>query len=159
MGKILVCYFSATGATKRLAEKISGVLHADIFEIEPVVKYTKDDLKWPSKNNRSCMEMKNKKFRPLVLNKVENSDQYDVVVIGFPIWYFTAPTIINSFIEENNLLGKRVYIFATSGATTVDKSVRDLKRTYPEIEFVSGKRFNGSFYKKEILDWVKWYSK
>ena len=101
------------------------------------------------------MEMKNKKFRPLVLNKVENSDQYDVVAIGFPIWYFTAPTIINSFIEENNLLGKRVYIFATSGATTVDKSVRDLKRTYPEIEFVSGKRFNGSFYKKEILDWVK----
>ena len=154
-GKILAGYFSATGATKRLAAKTSGMLRADIFEIEPVVKYTKDDLKWPSKNNRSCMEMKNKKFRPLVLNKVENSDQYDVVVIGFPIWYFTAPTIINSFIEENNLMGKRVYIFVTSGATTVDKSVRDLKRTYPEIEFVSGKRFNGSFYKKEILDWVK----
>lgn len=155
MGKILVCYFSATGATKRLAEKIAGVLHADIFEIEPVVKYTNDDLKWPSRDNRSCMEMKNKKFRPLVLNKLENSEDYDTVVIGFPVWYYTAPTIINSFIEENNLKGKKAYVFVTSGATTVDKSFRDLKRAYPEVGFVSGKRFNGSFYGREVLEWVK----
>lgn len=107
MGKILVCYFSATGATKRLAKKIAGVLNADIFEIVPVVKYTKDDLKWPSRDNRSCMEMKNKRFRPLVLNKIENSDEYDTIVIGFPVWYYTAPNIINSFIEENNFNGKK----------------------------------------------------
>ena len=155
MGKILVCYFSATGATKRLAEKIAGVLKADIFEIEPVVKYTEEDLKWPSRNNRSCEEMKHKRFRPLVLNKLENSDEYDTVVIGFPIWYFTAPTIINTFIEENNLKGKKAYVFVTSGATTVDRSFRDLKRAYPEVKFVSGKRFNGSFYSREVLEWVK----
>ena len=155
MGKILVCYFSTTGATKRLAKKIAGVLKADIFEIEPVVKYTQEDLKWPSKNNRSCKEMKNKKFRPLVLNRLENSDEYDTMVIGFPIWYFTAPTIINSFIEENNLKGKKVYVFVTSGATTVDRSFRELKRTYPEINFMSGKRFNGSFYSREVLEWVR----
>ena len=155
MGKILVCYFSATGATKRLAEKIADVLNADIFEIEPVVKYTNDDLRWPSRDNRSCKEMKNKRFRPLVLNKLENSEDYDTVLIGFPVWYFTAPTIINSFIEENNLRGKKAYVFVTSGATTVDKSFRDLKKAYPEVGFVSGKRFNGSFYSREVLEWVK----
>ena len=124
MGKTLVTYFSATGATKRTAEKIAGVLHADIFEIEPVVKYTNDDLKWPSRDNRSCMEMKNKKFRPLVSNKLENSEDYDKIVLGFPVWYYTAPTIVNSFIEENNLDGKKAYVFVTSGATSVDKSFK-----------------------------------
>lgn len=155
MGNILVCYFSATGATKRLAERIAGILKSDIFEIEPVIKYTNEDLKWPSRTNRSCEEMKNKRFRPLIVNKLKNSDEYDTLLIGFPIWYYTAPTIINTFIEENNLKGKKVYVFVTSGATSVDKSFKDLKRMYPEINFVSGKRFNGSFYTKEVLDWVK----
>lgn len=155
MGKTLVTYFSATGATKRTAEKIAGVLKADIFEIEPAVKYTDNDLKWPSRDNRTCMEMKNKKFRPLVLNKLDNASDYDKIVLGFPVWYYTAPTIVNSFIEENNLGGKKAYVFVTSGATSVDKSFKDLKKAYPEVEFVSGKRFNGSFYNKEILDWVK----
>ena len=155
MGKTLVTYFSATGATKRTAERIAGVLDADIFEIKPVVKYTDEDLKWPSKDNRSCMEMKNKRFRPLVSEKLQNAEDYDKIVLGFPIWYYTAPTIVNSFIEENNLDGKKAYVFVTSGATGVDKSIKDLQRAYPEVDFVSGKRFNGSFYKKEVLDWVK----
>jgi len=155
MSKVLVCYFSATGATKRLGEKIAGLLNADTFEIEPVVKYTTEDLKWPSRTNRTNMEMKNKNFRPLVLNKLENTEDYDVILIGYPIWYNTAPTIINTFIEENNLYGKRVYVFATSGATSVDKGFKDLQKMYPGINFVSGKRFNGSFYSKEVLDWVK----
>lgn len=155
MGKTLVTYFSATGATKRTAERIAGVLNADIFEIKPVVKYTDDDLKWPSRDNRSCMEMKNRRFRPLVSEKLQNAEDYDKIVIGFPVWYYTAPTIVNTFIEENNLDGKKAYVFVTSGATGVDKSFKDLKRAYPEVQFVSGKRFNGSFYKKEVLDWVK----
>ena len=155
MGKVLVCYFSATGTTKRLAAKIANVLSADMFEIEPVIKYTEDDLKWPSRTNRSCKEMKNKRFRPLVLNRLGDSKEYDIIVIGFPIWYYTAPTIINSFLEENNLDGKKVYIFATSGITSVDKSVKDLKRAYPKICFMSGKRFNGTFRNSEILEWVK----
>ena len=155
MGKTLVTYFSATGATKRTAEKIAGVLDADIFEIKPVVKYTNDDLKWPSRDNRSCMEMKNRRFRPLVSEKLQNAEDYDKIVIGFPVWYYTAPTIVNTFIEENNLDGKKAYVFVTSGATGVDKSLRDLQNAYPKVDFVSGKRFNGSFYNKEVLDWVK----
>ena len=155
MGKILVCYFSATGATKRLGEKIAGLLQADTFEIVPAVKYTTEDLKWPSRSNRSMQEMKNKNFRPLVLNKLENADEYDTIVMGFPIWYYTAPTIINTFIEENDLHGKKVYVFVTSGATGVDKSFKDLKKAYPNIYFISGKRFNGSFHKKDVLEWVK----
>ena len=155
MSKILVCYFSATGATKRMGEKIAGILGADTFEIEPVVKYTTEDLKWPSRTNRSCNEMKNKRFRPLVMNKISNVEDYDTIVIGFPVWYYTAPTIVNTFIEENNLSGKKVYVFVTSGATGVEKCIKDLKKTYPNISFISGKRFNGSFYKKEVCEWVK----
>lgn len=154
MGKTLVSYFSATGATKRLAEKIADTLDADIFEIEPVDKYTKEDLLWPSRNNRSCMEMKDKKFRPLVSNKIKNTEEYDTIFLGFPVWYYTAPTIINSFIEENNLKGKDAYVFVTSGVTSVDKSFKDLKNAYPEITFISGKRFSGRYREKDLLDWV-----
>ena len=106
MEKILVSYFSATGSTKRLAENIADVLNADIFEIEPEVKYTKEDLKWPDKSNRSFMEMKDKNFRPLVSKKLTNSEEYYKVLLGFPILYYTAPTIVNTFIEENDLTGK-----------------------------------------------------
>ena len=155
MDKTLVAYFSATGATKRLAEKLSKILKADIFEIEPEIKYTEEDLKWPDKNSRTCKEMKNKRFRPLVLHKVENLSQYNKVLLGFPIWYYTAPTIINTFLEENNLEGKKVYVFITSGATPVDKSLKDLQKAYPEINFVSGKRFNGGFHKEDVVKWVK----
>ena len=154
MGKILVTYFSATGATMRLAKEIADVLDADIFEIEPKIKYTTEDLKWPSKTNRSYMEMKNKSFRPLILNKLNNIDEYETIFLGFPIWYNTAPTIINSFIEENNLYGKEVYVFVTSGAHTVDKSIKDLQKAYPNINFISAKRFSGRFLKKDLLDWV-----
>lgn len=154
MGKVLVSYFSATGATKRLAEKIADVLDADIFEIEPEVKYTTEDIKWPSRTNRSCVEMKNKKFRPLVSKKLEDTKEYDTIFLGFPVWYYTAPTIINTFIEENHLEGKKAYIFVTSGVTGAEKCLKDLKKAYPSISFVSGKRFSGSFRKKDVLDWV-----
>ena len=155
MGKTLVAYFSATGATKRLAERISNLLHADTFEIEPEVKYTNEDLRWPDRSNRACKEMKNKKFRPLISKKLENADSYDTILLGFPIWYYTAPTIINTFIEENDLSGKNIYLFVTSGATPVDKSLKDLRRTYPNINFIGGKRFNGSFLNESVLEWVK----
>lgn len=154
MEKKLVAYFSATGATKRLAEKIAKTLDADIFEIEPSVEYTNDDLRWPSRNNRSCVEMKNKRFRPGVLNKISNIDEYDKIFLGFPVWYYTAPTIINTFIEQNDLVGKAVYVFVTSGVNTVDKSIKDLQKTYPEICFISGKRFSGAFYPKEVFNWI-----
>ncbi len=155
MNSTLVAYFSATGATKRLGQKLAKILHADTFEIEPEVKYTEEDLRWPDKSNRACMEMKNKRFRPLVAKKLENVDKYDRILLGFPIWYYTAPKIINTFLEENNLNGKDVYVFITSGATPVDKSLKDLRKTYPNINFISGKRFNGSFLEEDVLDWVR----
>ncbi len=154
MYKTLVAYFSATGATKRLAERIANTLEADIFEIVPATQYTYDDLKWPSRSNRSCIEMKHKEFRPGVLNKINNLDEYDEVFIGFPVWYFTAPTIINTFIEENNLEGKQVYIFVTSGVNSPKRSLKDLKRTYPNLNIISGKRFSGAFYPREVYNWI-----
>lgn len=155
MGRILVSYFSASGGTKRLAEKIAKVLDADTFEIEPKIEYTKEDLKWPSKTNRSFLEMKNKSSRPLVQNKIKNTDDYDVVFVGFPIWYDAAPTIVNTFIEENDLSGKDVYIFVTSGVHSVERSIKELKKTYPYIRFISGKRFSGSFRPKDVFNWVE----
>ena len=154
MGKTLITYFSATGSTKRLADKIANLIDADVFEIVPEVKYTDKDLKWPSRDNRAAMEMKNKNFRPLVLNKLENAEDYNKILLGFPVWYNTAPTIVNSFIEENDLDGKNVYVFATSGATSVDKSFKDLKKSYPNINFIDAKRFNGGFLKNDVTDWV-----
>lgn len=154
MSSTLVAYFSATGTTKRLAHKIANTIHADLFEIQPTIEYTDDDLRWPSRNNRSCNEMKNKRFRPGVTNKIENMDEYDEVFLGFPIWYFTAPTIINTFIEENDFTGKKVYIFVTSGVNSVDKSFKDLQAAYPDICFVSGKRFRGAFYPKDLYTWI-----
>ena len=155
MSKNLVVFFSATGATKRLAQKIANTLDADIFEIKPEVRYTDEDLKWPSRNNRSCVEMKNKNFRPLVLNKIEGIEEYENIFLGFPVWYYTVPTIVNSFIEENNLDGKNTYVFVTSGVNSVDKSFKDLKKMYPSINFISGRRFSGAFYEKELYKWLE----
>lgn len=155
MEKNLVVFFSATGATKRLAQKIAKALNADIFEIEPAVGYTDEDLKWPSRNNRSCLEMKDKDFRPLVLNKLDSINDYDNIFLGFPIWYYTVPTIVNSFIEDNHLEGKNTYVFVTSGVNSVDKSFKDLKKTYPKINFVSGRRFSGAFYERELFNWLE----
>ncbi len=155
MKKILVSYFSASGSTKRVAKKIADLVDADMFEIEPLEKYTDKDLDWTDRESRSTIEMKNRKYRPPVLNKLENAEDYDSIVLGFPVWWYTAPTVVNTFIEENNLSGKDAYVFVTSGATGVEGSLKDLKKTYPDINFISGKRFNGSFPKSEVLDWIK----
>ena len=154
MSSTLVAYFSATGTTKRLAHKIANTIDADLFEIQPSIEYTDDDLRWPSRNNRSCVEMKNKRFRPGVSNKIDNIDDYDEIFLGFPVWYFTAPTIINTFIEQNDFTGKKVYVFVTSGVNSVDKSFKDLQTAYPEICFVSGKRFSGTYYPRDVFDWI-----
>ncbi len=138
--KTLIIYFSASGVTKKVAEELSQLVEGDLFEIEPVERYTDADLDWRDQNSRSTIEMNNRDFRPAVSKKVENMGDYDKVVIGFPVWWYTAPTIINTFIEENNLSGKDVYIFVTSGGSGVDGSLKDLRAKYPEIKFVDGKR-------------------
>ena len=154
MSKILVSYFSASGVTKGVAEKIANAVEGDLFEIEPVEKYTDADLNWMDKKSRSTIEMNDRSFRPPVKNKVENLGDYDKVVIGFPVWWYTAPTIINTFIEENDLTGKSIYVFCTSGGSGVDGSLNDLKNTYPNLNFISGKRLKSNVDLEEIKTWL-----
>lgn len=153
--KVLVSYFSASGVTKEVANKINNIIQGDLFEIEPSIKYTKEDLDWMDKNSRSSLEMSDLNSRPSIKNKIENINLYDKVIIGFPVWWYTAPTIINTFIEENNLMGKEVCIFVTSGGSGVSKSLDDLKKKYPNINFVSGRRFSTNITKEEIIDWLR----
>ena len=155
MSNILVSYFSASGVTKGVAEKIANAVNGDLFEIEPVQKYTDEDLDWTNKQSRSTIEMNNRSFRLPILNKVSNINEYNTVIIGFPVWWYTAPTIINTFIEENNLEGKNVYVFVTSGGSGSEGSFRDLKNTYSNINFISSKRFRGNESKEEYINWIK----
>ena len=154
MSKILVSYFSASGVTKGVAEEIANAVEGDLFEIEPVEKYTDADLNWMDKNSRSTLEMNDKEFRPPVKNKVDNLADYQKIVIGFPVWWYTAPTIINTFIEENDLTGKEIYVFCTSGGSGVDGSLNDLKKTYSNLNFISGKRLKNSVDEEEINTWL-----
>lgn len=155
MNKKLICYFSASGITKKAAEKISNVLKGDLFEIEPIEKYTKEDLDWTNNNSRSSIEMNDKTSRPQIKNKVENIDNYDTIILGFPVWWYTAPTIINTFIEENDLTNKDVYIFVTSGSSSYESSLNNLRNAYPSINFINGKRFIGNETDNDIVDWIK----
>ena len=154
MSKVLVSYFSASGVTKGVAEKIAKIVAGDLFEIEPVEKYTDADLNWMDKNSRSTLEMNDKEFRPPVKNKVDNLADYQKIVIGFPVWWYTAPTIINTFIEENDLTGKEIYVFCTSGGSGVDGSLNDLKKTYSNLNFISGKRLKNSVDEEKINTWL-----
>ena len=158
MSKILVSYFSASGVTRGVANKISNAtaINGDLFEIEPVEKYTNEDLDWTNKQSRSTIEMNNRSFRPPILNKISNIGEYDTIVLGFPVWWYTAPTIINTFIEENNLDGKKAYVFVTSGSSGSQGSFDDLKATYPNINFISHRRFKGNESNDEYIDWIKY---
>ena len=155
MSKILVSFFSASGVTKAIAEKLATIINGDLFEIEPVQRYTSSDLDWTNKQSRTTIEMENKSFRPPVKNKVNNLEEYDTVLIGFPVWWYTAPTIVNTFIEENDLSGKKVYVFVTSGGSGAEKCFNDLKQTYPNINFVNCKRFNNNESDEDYSNWIK----
>lgn len=154
MSKILISYFSASGVTKGVAEKIKEAINGDIFEIEPQEKYTSADLDWNNKQSRSSIEMADKSSRPAIAKKIENLTEYDTIVIGFPVWWYTAPTIINTFIEENDLTGKKIYLFVTSGGSSQAGSFKDLKESYPTLNFIDAKRFNGSESSEEYTTWL-----
>ncbi len=154
MSKILVSYFSASGITKGVASKIAKVLGGDLFEIEPINKYTDGDLDWTNKQSRSSVEMSNSASRPEVKSKVSNLSDYDTVLIGFPIWWDLAPRIINTFIEENNLENKKIYVFATSGGSSVINSFNTLKNTYSNLNFVDAKRLTSNVSDSDITNWI-----
>ena len=158
MNKVLVCYFSATGTTKRAANRVVDAVNGDIFEIEPVDIYTEDDLNWHVKESRSTIEMQDKSFRPPIKSKTIEMNNYDTIILGFPVWWYTAPTIINTFIEKNNFDNKNVYIFVTSGSSSSEDSFNDLQSTYPNIHFISSKRLTGVESNEEILNWLNYDS-
>ena len=151
--KTLITYFSASGTTKKVAEAIATITNGDLFEIEPNEPYTKEDLNWMNKKSRSSVEMSDKSSRPAIKNKVSNLNEYNKVIIGFPVWWYTAPTIINTFIEENNLEGKEIHIFVTSGGSSFGGSLKDLTNTYPNLTFIDGKRFT-KVDEKEVKEWL-----
>ena len=142
MAKTLVAYFSASGVTKKSVEKLAAAAKADIYEIKPAVPYTKADLNWMDKKSRSSVEMGNKSFRPEIVKDDLNLSQYDTILVGFPIWWYVAPTIINTFLESYDFAGKKIVLFATSGGSGFGNTVKELKPSAPGAEIMEGKLLN-----------------
>ena len=154
MKKTLVAYFSASGVTKGVAQKLAEVAGADLHEIKPEQPYTDADLDWHDKQSRSSVEMDDKTSRPAITDKLDNMADYEVVYVGFPIWWYTCPTIINTFMEAYDFKGKTVIPFATSGGSSIKKACDDLKATYPVVNWKEGKLLNGAT-KEDLEAWVK----
>ncbi len=155
MSKKLVAYFSASGVTAKIAEQLAEAIGADIHEIKPKVKYTKADLDWTDKNSRSTIEMNDKAFRPELAETDFSIDEYDTVFVGFPIWWYVAPTIINTFLEKYDFSGKKIVVFATSGSSKFGNTVKELKISVSQdTEIIEGKVLNGSYTNEELDKWV-----
>lgn len=154
MAKKLVAYFSASGVTKKVAEMISEVSGYELYEIKPKQAYTKADLNWMDKNSRSSVEMKDKKFRPEIITKDIEMSDYDEIILGFTIWWYVAPTIINTFLEAYDFSGKKITLFATSGGSGFGNTVSELKPSAPNADIVEGKLLNNA-NKQEIENWLK----
>ena len=152
--KVLVAYFSATGTTEGVARQLAEATGGDLYKIQPEQPYTEADLDWRNKQSRSSVEMQDKKSRPAIANKVKDWAKYDIVFVGFPIWWNTCPTIINTFMETNEFRGKTVIPFATSGGSSIKQSCEDLKAAYPAIQWKEGKLLNRPS-KEELKTWTK----
>ena len=157
MKKALIAYFSASyGVTKALAGELAAAVGGDLYEIEPVVRYTPADLSWVDKTSRSTKEMHDLSFRPPIATKVENMDQYDVVFVGFPIWWHIAPTIIDTFLESYDFAGKTIVPFATSGGDGVGKTDEVLHALLPNtVNWKPCSLLNGRPSQARLTEWVK----
>ena len=154
MSKALVAYFSASGTTASLAEKLAEVTGADLFEIRPEVPYTRADLNWMNKNSRSSLEMNDRSARPAIGNRVENMAQYDVIFVGFPIWWYREPSIIDTFMEAYDFSGKTIVPFATSGGSGMGDSSVNMQALAKGAAVTSGKRFGRLASKTELKNWA-----
>lgn len=143
MSKKLVAYFSASGTTKRAAEYLAKAEGADLFEIKPAVPYTSADLNWMDKKSRSSVEMSDPSSRPEIAGKLANMADYDMIFIGFPIWWYVAPRIIDTFVESYDFSGKILVPFATSGGSGMGKTVDELKKLCPNADWKAGRMLNG----------------
>ncbi len=152
--KSLVAYFSASGVTKRAASLLAKAANADLFEIQPKEPYTRADLDWTNKRSRSSLEMTGFASRPEIKNRVENLSDYDVVFLGFPIWWYTAPTIIKTFLEAHDFSGKEIVLFATSGGSGLGRTESALAPCAPNAVFKGGKLLNGAS-EASLKSWVE----
>ncbi len=155
MSKKIVTYFSASGVTKNVAERLAKVAEADLFEIKPVEPYTEADIKWTNPLSRCNKEKFGKKDVPIE-EKLKNIDEYDLIFIGFPIWYYAAPNIINTFVKENDFSGKKIALFATSGGSDIAKSPNKLKPYLSDTaEIVAVKLFKNTDSDDVLREWVE----
>lgn len=155
MSRKLVAYFSASGVTAKVAENLAEAIGADVFAIEPAVPYTKEDLNWNNSKSRSSVEMADKASRPAIAYQRDNMADYDTIFVGFPIWWYVAPTIINAFLESYDLSGKTIIPFATSGGSGMGKTNEGLAPSCPASKLVEGRVFKGNATKKELSEWAE----
>ena len=155
MSRKLVAYFSASGVTAKVAEKLSEAIGADLYAIEPEVPYTKADLDWMDKKSRSTIEMNNPASRPAIAGKRDNMNDYETVFVGFPIWGYVAPTIINTFLESYDLTGKTIIPFATSGGSDMGKTNEKLLPSCKGAKLLDGKVFKASVSGADLAKWAE----
>jgi len=154
MSNKLVAYFSASGVTKKVAERLVKSTGADLFEIVPEVPYTKADLNWMNKNSRSSLEMNDTSCRPGIASAVENMEQYDIVFVGFPIWWYREPSIIDTFMESYDFKGKIVAPFCTSGSSGIGDSSANMQALAPGAKVGIGERFSKRVSENELAAWA-----
>lgn len=152
--KTLVAFFSASGVTRRAAEKLAAAVGGDLYEIRPAVPYTRADLNWQDKRSRSSMEMNDPASRPELADTDAPVAGYDRIFLGFPIWWYTAPTIIHSFLESYDFSGKTIILFATSGGSGLGKTAKELASSCPGAKVVEGKLLNGRLSESELKEWA-----
>ena len=154
MSKKLVAYFSASGTTAAVARILAEAAEADLYEIKPQTPYTRADLNWQDKKSRSSVEMNDKSFRPPLADRDTHVEDYDTIFLGFPIWWYTAPTIINTFLESYDFTGKTIILFATSGGSGFGKTAADLKDSAKGAVLRDGKLLNGRQTRESLAAWV-----
>lgn len=155
MSRTLVAYFSASGTTERLAKRLAAAIGADLYEIEPEIPYTGKDLDWMNKKSRSSVEMRDKSFRPAVAGDVWDMGEYDTIFVAFPIWWYVAPTIVNTFLEQHDLRGKKVITLATSGGSGMGNTNKELAPSCPGAELKEGKVFSADTGEDVLRRWAE----
>ncbi|MBC8585193.1 flavodoxin [Youxingia wuxianensis] len=153
--KILVAFFSASGVTAKTAQKLAQAVDADIFEIKPEQAYTSADLNWTDKNSRSSVEMNDPSCRPAIKDRFPNMEQYKVVFVGFPIWWYVAPKIINTFLESYDFTDKKIIPFATSGGSGIGKTNAELEPSCPGAVLMPGRKLDSSVSKQDLKAWAE----
>ena len=154
MGKSLVAYFSASGVTKKVATKLASAIGADIFEIVPKELYTSADLNWMDKKSRSSVEMNDRNCRPEISSKVDDMSKYDTVYVGFPVWWYREPSIIDTFMESYDFSGKTVIPFCTSGGSGLGDSAKNMQALASEAKVIDGKKFSSGVSEEELKKWA-----